>query len=52
MRNPWLAGKGVTGPAELAQQFSGVRPGKLAGMLQTLAALGQARDVGSGRYVT
>jgi len=47
-----LAGKGVTGPAELAQQFSGVRAGKLAGMLQTLAALGQARDVGSGRYVT
>jgi len=47
-----LAGKGVTGPAELAQQFSGVRAGKLAAMLQTLAALGQARNVGSGRYVT
>lgn len=47
-----LAGKGVTGPAELAQRFSGVRAGKLAAMLQTLAALGQARNVGSGRYVT
>ncbi len=47
-----LAGKGVTGPAELAQHFSGVRARKLAGMLDTLAALGQARDAGSGRYAT
>ena len=37
-------------PAELARQFSGVRPAKLAPMLQALAALGQARDAGGGRY--
>ncbi len=47
-----LAGKGVTGPAELAQHFSGVRAAKLASMLETLAALGQARSAGSGRYAT
>jgi len=45
-----LARSGQAGPAELAQQFRNVRPNKLAGMLGTLAALGQAREAGSGRY--
>ena len=47
-----LSGKGITSPDELAQHFSGVRPAKLAGMLETLAALGQARNAGSGRFAT
>ncbi len=47
-----LSGKGITSPHELAQHFRGVRPAKLAGMLETLAALGQARDAGSGRFAT
>jgi len=45
-----LARSGLAGPAELAQQFRNVRPNKLAGMLGTLAALGQAREAGLGRY--
>ena len=47
-----LAGKGITSPDALAQHFSGVRPAKLAPMLKNLAALGQARDAGSGRFAT
>ncbi len=46
-----LARNGLAGPAELARQFCGVRPAKLAGMLETLTALGQARQAGTGRYV-
>ena len=45
-----LARSGLAGPAELAQQFRKVSPNKLAGMLETLAVLGQAREAGSGRY--
>ena len=39
-------------PADLARRFRGARPAKLAPMLKTLAALGQAREAGSGRYVS
>ncbi len=46
-----LARTGRAGPADLAQQFRGVRAAKLAPMLKALAALGQAREAGSGRYV-
>ena len=38
-------------PADLAKQFRGVRPAKLAPMLNVLAGLGQARQDGTGRYV-
>jgi len=46
-----LARSGLAGPAELARQFRNVRPSKLVPMLETLAALGQARLAGAGRYV-
>ncbi len=39
------------GPTDLARQFRGVRPAKLAPMLEALAALGQARKASGGRYV-
>ena len=39
-------------PADLARRFRGVRPAKLAPMLKTLAALGQAREASDGRYVS
>lgn len=43
--------RGQAGPSELARQFRGVRPAKLAGMLEVLAGLGQARKMGPGRWV-
>ena len=46
-----LARTGRAGPADLARQFSGVKPGKLGPMLEALAALGQVREAGGGRYV-
>jgi len=38
-------------PADLARQFRSVRPAKLVPILATLAALGQVREAGPGRYV-
>ncbi len=38
-------------PADLARQFRGAKPGKVAAMLETLAALGQARQAGAGRWL-
>ena len=46
-----LARRGRAGPADLARQFKGARPAKLAPMLEALAALGQAREASGGRYV-
>ncbi len=46
-----LARTGRAGPADLARQFRGVRPAKLAPMLEALTAMGQAREAGGGRYV-
>jgi len=46
-----LARIGRAGPADLARQFRGVRAAKLAPMLEALAAMGQAREAGGGRYV-
>ncbi len=46
-----LARTGRAGPTDLARQFRGVRSAKLAPMLDALAAMGQARDAGGGRYV-
>lgn len=46
-----LARAGRAGPTDLARQFHGVRPAKLAPMLEALAAMGQRREVGSGRYL-
>lgn len=46
-----LARSGRAGPADLARQFRGARPAKLAPILATLAALGQVREAGPGRYV-
>jgi len=46
-----LARTGRAGPKDLARQFSGVGSAKLAPMLKILAALGQARDGGAGRYI-
>ena len=37
-------------PADLARRFRGAPPRKVAEMLATLAALGQAREAGAGRY--
>ena len=39
------------GPTDLARQFTGARPARLAPMLEALAALAQARGAGGGRYV-
>ncbi len=41
---------GPAAPGDLAQQFRGATRGKVAGILATLAALGQAREAGPGRY--
>ncbi len=46
-----LADAPPSAPADLARRFRGVRPAKLAPMLQALAALGQVREAGGGRYV-
>ena len=46
-----LTRSGRATPADLAQQFRGVRPAKLIPILATLVALGQVREAGSGRYV-
>ncbi len=46
-----LSRSGAVGPAELARGFQGVRKDKLLPMLEALAALGQAREAGGGRYV-
>ncbi len=46
-----LSRTGRAGPADLARQFRGVRPAKLAPMLEALAAMGQAREAGGGRYI-
>lgn len=46
-----LAQGGPARPAELARQFQGAPDRKLAEMLRALAALGQAREAGAGRYV-
>jgi hypothetical protein len=44
--------RGPASPQEMARRFKGApRGGKMAEMLATLAALGQARPVGDGRYV-
>ena len=46
-----LARTGRAGPTDLARQFKGARPARLAPMLEALAALGQVRGAGQGRYV-
>ena len=38
-------------PADLAGRFRGAKPGTVAAMLDTLAALGQARQAGAGRWM-
>jgi len=46
-----LARSGRAGAADLARQFYGARPARLTPILATLAALGQVREAGPGRYV-
>jgi len=46
-----LAGGTPSAPADLARRFRGAPRPKLASMLAVLAAMGQARDAGGGRYV-
>lgn len=46
-----LARAGRAGPADLARQFKGARPARLAPMLKAVAALGPVREAGGGRYV-
>ncbi len=41
---------GPAAPGDLARQFRGATRGKVADILATLAALGQAREAGPGRY--
>ncbi len=45
-----LARGGPARPADLARRFRGAPDRKVGEMLRTLAALGQARDAGAGRY--
>jgi len=51
VRQALAACGGVTTPAELAGTFSRARVRAVEELLQTLAALGQAREVEAGRYV-
>lgn len=51
VRQALAARGGVTTPAELAATFSRARVRAVEELLQTLAALGQAREVEAGRYV-
>jgi hypothetical protein len=44
------AQRGVVTPAELARAFTRARVERVAELLQTLASLGQAREVAPGRY--
>jgi hypothetical protein len=46
-----LTGGAPSAPADLARRFRGAHRAKLAPMLAVLAAMGQARDAGGGRYV-
>lgn len=41
---------GPAAPDDLARRFRGATRGKIVGILATLAALGQAREAGPGRY--
>ena len=45
-----LARGGPARPADLARRFRGAPDRKVGEMLRTLAALGQAREAGAGRY--
>ena len=45
-----LARGGPARPADLARRFRGASDRKVGEMLRTLAALGQARDAGGGRF--
>ncbi len=40
----------VVTPQELAKAFAGARVERVADLLETLVSLGQAREVGAGRY--
>jgi hypothetical protein len=51
VRQALAAHGGVTTPAELARTFTRARVRAVEELLQTLAALGQAREVEAGRYV-
>lgn len=42
---------GPATPAHLARRFKGARAPRVRDMLETLAALGQAREAGAGRYM-
>jgi hypothetical protein len=44
------AGRGVVTPQQLAKQFTRARVDRIEELLQTLVSLGQAREVGTGRY--
>jgi hypothetical protein len=51
VRQALAARGGLTTPAELAQHFTRARVRAVEELLQTLTALGQAREVETGRYV-
>lgn len=50
LRHMLAAQPGVVTPAQLAARFSRARVGRVEELLQTLVSLGQAREVGPGRF--
>ena len=50
MRAALVEGGRVVTAAEVARGFAGAKEPRVEELLATLAALGQAREVGEGRY--
>jgi hypothetical protein len=52
VRQALASGRGVVTPQQLARSFTRARVERVEELLQTLVSLGQAREVGDGRYTS
>lgn len=52
VRQALAGGRGVVTPRQLAQTFRHARVERIEELLRTLVSLGQAREVGEGRYTS
>ena len=52
VRQALAHGRGVVTPRQLAQAFRHARVERIEELLRTLVSLGQAREVGEGRYTS
>jgi hypothetical protein len=52
VRQALASGRGVVTPQQLARAFTRARVERIEELLQTLVSLGQAREVGEGRYTS